>query len=193
MGLHKSMASGKKTRFSAVVNQQSKLVFGVQAQKNGDLTIIIPSQGRIFDDGSVIQNQKYSIHRSLRSDNGAFTIKQTIDFVQKPSLTTVQYRHRSSEQWLVPIFIQRVLQLSFEKYDLKTRANDTRKSVQFRRKFELVSLCAVCIGQGGRFNRCAASRLELCVSRVRTLHASHIFWLPLGERASQRRHFHIDD
>ena len=37
----------------------------------------------------------------------------------------MQYRHRSSEQWLVPIFIQRVLQLSFEKYDLKTRANDT--------------------------------------------------------------------
>lgn len=97
------MAGVKKTRFAATVNGRDKIVFSVQEQKNGDLTLIIPAEGRVFDNGSLIKNQIFSIHRSLNSKDDALTIKQTVEFVQQPEYTTAQYRHRQEAGWLVPI------------------------------------------------------------------------------------------
>jgi hypothetical protein len=119
------VASGKKTRFAAIVNGRDKIVFSVQEQKNGDLTLIIPAQGRVFDyGGSLIKNQKFSIHRSLNSENEAVTIKQTVELVDAPEFTTAQYRHRQEEGWLVDVYMQRIQSLSLEKYNLKTKSAD---------------------------------------------------------------------
>ena len=98
------MTKMAQTRLAVTVSGEQKLLLSFIQEDDGGVQIIMPSKGRKHDNGKIIKNQKYSVHRSLKSDQDITTLKHKIEFDDGTEFDSAQMRFLSSIFLLCPIF-----------------------------------------------------------------------------------------
>ena len=115
-----------KTRVAATIGGVQKQILSITERPNGDL-MIFPATGETadFDDGGIaIRNLKYSVHRSLQSGAGGFTVKQRYDLAGDKMMDGAQFRTPGPDGLVALIYGRTVQDLSRPAYDLRAAPKD---------------------------------------------------------------------
>ncbi len=88
------MGSKRKMRFTLQSEGALHEVFSVRQLTNGDLVVLnVPTENYELDGQDKPQlSQKFSFHRSQRSTNGGYTLKETIEFRDGDVVDYAQFR-----------------------------------------------------------------------------------------------------
>jgi len=125
------MGTKPKTRFTVIVGEQPHELFSIRERTNGDL-LITRRHGSHFEsvEGPTrILGQRLSVHRSLLSASGGYTIKQTLLLAGDRQLDGAQFRCPSLGRFAAVMFSATCPDLRNGKYLMKARNKDRVTSI----------------------------------------------------------------
>lgn len=118
------MSGEKKTRFVVELDGQDREIFSVMQRSNDDLIISIKSAA-LFEDGTEIIYQRYSVHVSPNSSPPSHLLKHSLLLADGREITSTQLRYKEPYDFRAPLYAHVTHSLEPEKYISKPRSRDT--------------------------------------------------------------------
>jgi hypothetical protein len=112
-----------KTRFGVKVNGVMRELFSVRQLNNGDLLLLLKAAEKM-DDGRKVEVQRYSVHRSLKSDPPGRLIKQSLVLEDGAEIYTTQFRLLVEGRFLAVMFSRVCPALASDRYTMQPSARD---------------------------------------------------------------------